>query len=282
MDVDIEEEMGLSLAHFIAGALAGTAEHCGMYPIDTIKTHFQATTKKRVKLSEITKDIVYRGGGFKGFFSGMTAVIMGAAPAHAIYFASWEFFKRQLGARVDDNELYTLQSGLAGVIATLMSDAVLTPMDAVKQKRQLALKHYTGSLDCFRKVVAKEGLRALYAGYTTTVLMNVPYNFIYFPVYEAFRKFLKSDPSEYNVFAHIIAGGGAGAFSAALTNPLDVAKTRLQTQSDVGIYYKGMIDALKSIYKSEGVYGFARGMVPRMIFHSMSAGILWGTYEYVK
>lgn len=43
-----------------------------------------------------------------------------------------------------------------------------------------------------------------------------------------------------------------------------------------------MIDALKSIYKSEGVYGFARGMVPRMIFHSMSAGILWGTYEYVK
>lgn len=37
MEVDIEDEMGLSPAHFIAGALAGTAEHCGMYPIDTIK-----------------------------------------------------------------------------------------------------------------------------------------------------------------------------------------------------------------------------------------------------
>lgn len=81
-------------------------------------------------------------------------------------------------------------------------------MDAVKQKRQLSIVKYKGSLDCFRQVVAKEGIRALYAGYTTTVLMNVPYNFVYFPVYEAFRKLLKSDPSEYNVFAHIIAGGG--------------------------------------------------------------------------
>lgn len=29
--------MGISPVHFLAGAVAGTAEHCGMYPIDTIK-----------------------------------------------------------------------------------------------------------------------------------------------------------------------------------------------------------------------------------------------------
>lgn len=37
MEVDIEDAMGLSPVHFLAGAAAGTAEHCGMYPIDTIK-----------------------------------------------------------------------------------------------------------------------------------------------------------------------------------------------------------------------------------------------------
>lgn len=74
----------------------------------------------------------------------------------------------------------------------------------------------------------------------------------------------------------------AGAFAAALTNPLDVAKTRLQTQSDVGIYYKGMVHAFMSIKETDGIKGYAKGLGPRMIFHSMSAGILWGTYEYVK
>lgn len=37
MEVDIEDAMGISPVHFLAGAVAGTAEHCGMYPIDTIK-----------------------------------------------------------------------------------------------------------------------------------------------------------------------------------------------------------------------------------------------------
>ena len=37
MEVELEEEALLSWKHFVAGALAGTAEHCGMYPVDTIK-----------------------------------------------------------------------------------------------------------------------------------------------------------------------------------------------------------------------------------------------------
>lgn len=37
MDIDIESQMGMSFAHFVAGAVAGTVEHCGMYPVDTLK-----------------------------------------------------------------------------------------------------------------------------------------------------------------------------------------------------------------------------------------------------
>jgi hypothetical protein len=35
--MEIEDEVGTSALHLIAGAVAGTVEHCGMYPIDTIK-----------------------------------------------------------------------------------------------------------------------------------------------------------------------------------------------------------------------------------------------------
>jgi hypothetical protein len=74
----------------------------------------------------------------------------------------------------------------------------------------------------------------------------------------------------------------AGATAAALTNPLDVAKTRLQTQSDTGVYYNGMRDVISHIKRTEGWTGFTRGIIPRMIFFSMAAGIQWGTYEYIK
>lgn len=79
-------------------------------------------------------------------------------------------------------------------------------MDAVKQKRQLGLKHYTGTFDCVRRVCATEGVRALYAGYLTTLVMNVPYSFIYFPTYDACRQYMKSDPHSYDLKAHLISG----------------------------------------------------------------------------
>lgn len=38
MEID-DSEVSSSLVHLIAGATAGTVEHCGMYPVDTIKVH---------------------------------------------------------------------------------------------------------------------------------------------------------------------------------------------------------------------------------------------------
>lgn len=37
MEIDLEDDMGLSWVHFLAGAAAGTVEHCGMFPLDTVK-----------------------------------------------------------------------------------------------------------------------------------------------------------------------------------------------------------------------------------------------------
>lgn len=89
----------------------------------------------------------------------------------------------------------------------MFSDAVLTPMDTIKQKRQLGAKTYLGTFDCARKVMANEGLQALYAGYITTILMNIPFSFIYFATYEATKNYLKIDPKKNNLFIHLSVGG---------------------------------------------------------------------------
>lgn len=86
----------------------------------------------------------------------------------------------------------------------------------------------------------------------------------------------------YDLKLHLLGGAGAGVVASGFTNPFDVAKTRLQTQGDVGKRYGGMLDALRTIWKEEGIGGYARGMRPRMLFHATSGAICWGTYETVK
>lgn len=41
---EFEHGMEMRPIHLLAGAIAGIAEHCGMYPIDTIKVCFQNST----------------------------------------------------------------------------------------------------------------------------------------------------------------------------------------------------------------------------------------------
>ena len=49
-------------------------------------------------------------------------------------------------------------------------------------------------------------------------------------VNEGVREYLNSGRNQVSLFSSMVAGSLAGAIAAALTNPLDVIKTRLQTQ----------------------------------------------------
>jgi solute carrier family 25 iron transporter 28/37 len=145
---------------------------------------------------------------------------------------------------------------LAGSCATIAMDGILTPMDAVKQRMQLSGNGYKNVLDCLSKVYrgpegeqdlglcclnfcpnflfAFLGLRSLYAGYATTLVMNVPYHAVFFASYESYKIVLRDstrkgdgeDGSGDSVMLHLSAGACAGVTAAAVTNPLDVAKTR--------------------------------------------------------
>jgi len=281
---DFELSQGESiLQHMIAGAAAGVAEHCAMFPIDTIKTNMQAigpNSNSHFGVIKTTTTIVNRHGVI-GLFRGVSAMAVGAAPSHAMHFATYEFCKRKFGGNKEGH--HPLSTGAAGICATMVSDAVMTPMDAIKQRMQLGAREYHSLAHCTKSIIRNEGFSALYASYTTTLIMNVPYVAIYFASYESLRRVLKrGSENEFDPMAHCLAGGGAGMLAGALTNPFDVAKTRLQTQGDIGIKYKGMLNTMRTIWKEEGKNGYLRGLRPRIILHSTSAAISWLTYEWMK
>eukprot|EP00002_Diphylleia_rotans_P000666 TRINITY_DN10342_c0_g1_i1.p1 TRINITY_DN10342_c0_g1~~TRINITY_DN10342_c0_g1_i1.p1 ORF type:complete len:345 (+),score=65.21 TRINITY_DN10342_c0_g1_i1:121-1155(+) len=75
---------------------------------------------------------------------------------------------------------------------------------------------------------------------------------------------------------HAIAGVGAGLFATGMTHPIDVIKTRFQVQD--GHYrqktYTSTVHAVKTIFLSEGVKGFYKGLTPSLV----GSAIAWGSY----
>lgn len=80
----------------------------------------------------------------------------------------------------------------------------------------------------------------------------------------------------------MIAGGAAGASAAALTTPLDVCKTLLNTQEDGVGKTQGLIQAVKKVYSVAGIRGFFKGMQPRVLYQMPATAICWSTYEFFK
>lgn len=80
----------------------------------------------------------------------------------------------------------------------------------------------------------------------------------------------------------MVAGGAAGAAASALTTPLDVCKTLLNTQEDGAGKTKGLIQAAKKIYRTAGIMGFFKGMQARVLYQMPATAICWSTYEFFK
>lgn len=224
---------GLKFWQFmVAGSIAGSVEHMAMFPIDTLKTRMQVLASgSGGSVGQALRSVVKVEGAL-GLYRGIGAMGLGAGPAHAVYFSVYERCKSLLGGNLPGH--HPLAHAVAGVAATVASDAVFTPMDVVKQRLQLKSSPYRGVVDCVGRIMREEGLKGFYASYKTTVVMNAPFTAVHFATYEAAKRLLMEispgSANEERLLVHVTAGVAAGALAGVVTTPLDVVKTRLQCQ----------------------------------------------------
>ncbi|GME68829.1 unnamed protein product [[Candida] boidinii] len=157
IEIDYESlpENSPIVAQLFAGAFAGIMEHTVMYPIDAIKTRMQASSSSsnqfgKNKLPTGIIASVSRITSLEGtmaLWRGVSSVITGAGPAHAVYYMVFESTKTTLcnnliSNRKTNNNLVTdekhpLIASISGIAATITSDALMTPFDVIKQRMQL-------------------------------------------------------------------------------------------------------------------------------------------------
>ncbi|XP_035442485.1 mitoferrin isoform X1 [Spodoptera frugiperda] len=268
-----------SVTHMTAGAIAGVMEHCIMYPLDSVKTRMQSLRNaNNSSISETFRHMVKKEGLLRPI-RGMSAVVMGAGPAHACFFATYEYCKHSL-AQLTRHRHDHITHGLSGCIASLVHDAVSNPAEVVKQRMQMLHSPYRGVWECARHVYRSEGARAFYRSYGTQVAMNVPFQALHFATYEACQARL-NPARAYDPLAHALAGAAGGALAAAATTPLDVCKTVLNTQERAA-RADGLLDAAATVLRASGPRGFFKGVQARVLYQMPAAAICWLTYETFK
>ncbi|CAL8358953.1 unnamed protein product [Boreogadus saida] len=287
--------------HMLAGAVAGIMEHCLMFPIDCVKTRMQSLQPDPAAHYRNVMDALRRIIATEGVWRpmrGLNATAVGAGPAHALYFACYEKLKKTLSDRIHPGANSHLANGAAGCVATLLHDAAMNPAEVVKQRMQMYNSPYRGVLDCVRAVWRTEGGGAFYRSYTTQLTMNVPFQALHFMTYEYLQEQLNPH-RRYNPSSHVVSGALAGAIAAAVTTPLDVCKTLLNTQESLALgslaaapgpgqspaphrQITGLAHAFRTVYRLGGLRGFFRGSQARVIYQMPSTAISWSVYEFFK
>ncbi|KAF9422041.1 hypothetical protein BGZ94_008686, partial [Podila epigama] len=168
-------------------------------------------------------------------------------------------------------------------------------------------------VDCFRQLIAKEGVRGLYRGIVPNLIgitpekaiklavndfareywanktnvseehlaiQDVPFSIMFFPL-NSFLKLQGADENGKIPFSTIFGAGiVSGVVAASAVTPADVIKTRLQVARKPGDpVYRGIVDCFQQIVKNEGVAALFKGVVPRSLIVAPMFAIALFVYE---
>uniref|UniRef100_A0A8C1IDV1 Mitochondrial glutamate carrier 2 n=2 Tax=Cyprinus carpio TaxID=7962 RepID=A0A8C1IDV1_CYPCA len=295
-------------AKLINGGVAGLVGVTCVFPIDLAKTRLQNQQGARVysgMLDCLTKTIKMEG--YFGMYRGAAVNLTLVTPEKAIKLAANDVFRQKLSK---DGKLPLWGEILAGCGAGTCQVVVTTPMEMLKIQLQDA-----GRLAAQRTVAASasasaaaqpgtnapprssatritlellktRGLRGLYKGAGATLMRDVPFSMIYFPLFANLNAVGRteerhSNPQERAPFLQsFVAGCTAGSVAAVAVTPLDVIKTRLQTlqKGEGEDSYKGIIDCAQRILKREGPAAFLKGATCRALVIAPLFGIAQGVY----
>ncbi len=245
--------------HLVAGSLAGAAEHLLVFPLDTAKTFMQAESAGgKAELQALVKE---QGRG--RLWRGVSTTLLGCIPAHAGYFSIYEEGKVQFGA--DGPHHAPLAAAATGMLATVAHDSVMSPMDVIKQRMQLGF--HSDVFSAMRAIARTEGVSSLYRSFPVTLAMNMPFAAVAVSTNESLKKFV----GENSLFSFLLCGFVSGGMAGLLTTPLDVVRTRLNTQNLHAIHHAEVTTANTAAPTMVKNFNTSRFAAPRTNMNFSSA-----------
>lgn len=283
----------------IAGGFGGLIGDSTMHSLDTVKTRQQGASNIPKYRNTLTAyATIFREEGFRrGLYGGYSAAMLGSLPSSAAFFLSYETVKRYA---INDLGIPETPAFLAaGFLGDLFSSVFYVPSEVLKTRLQLQGRfnnphfksgyNYKGLIDGAATIIRTEGPGTLFYGYKATLTRDLPFSALQFTFYEKFRQWafrITQDSNENSnslpLLAELLTGAAAGGLAGILTTPLDVVKTRMQTQngtSTIILNSSSIISSLKTIYKAQGIPGLFSGISPRFVWTSTQSSVMLLLYQ---
>lgn len=172
-----------------AGAVSAVPATLVAGPAERVKVLLQVSGQPGEVAYKGPFDVVrklYAEGGLRSIFRGTFATLARDGPGSAVYFATYELIKRKLSPSPgllpngDAAPAPPLSIGaviLAGGSAGVGMWAIAIPPDTIKSRLQSAPQGtYSGFLDCARKLIAADGVTALWKGFGPAMARAFPAN----------------------------------------------------------------------------------------------------------
>lgn len=190
---------------------------------------------------------IIRQEGVRGLYRGLPANLIGITPEKAIKLAVNDYAREYLAKRhhynlvkagkqsaqspINPDNLSIPYGMLAGATAGFCQVIATNPMEVIKINTQMAGQHAlaTGTKPITSWQIAKElGIRGVYRGTPATLLRDVPFSFIFFPLSSYFkslaaeRERAKGNVSGKVPFSAVFSSGiVAGMVAAYSVTPAD-------------------------------------------------------------
>lgn len=174
---------------------------------------------------------------------------------------------------------------VAATMGEVAACAVRVPTEVVKQRAQAG--QFPSSISALRSILESRRThgfatlwRELYRGWSITIMREVPFTVIQFPLWEGLKRWVakRDGRAQATAFEGAVLGAFAGAVAAGATTPLDVLKTRMMLAKE----RQSVGSLMGKIWKEEGAGAFSKGVGPRMTWISIGGAVFLGSYQWAS
>ncbi|XP_061536609.1 mitochondrial glycine transporter B-like isoform X1 [Phycodurus eques] len=268
-----------ALKAFMCGSLSGTCSTLLFQPLDLVKTRLQTlqnTAKPgspKVGMFRVFINVIRTESVFS-LWKGVSPSFVRCIPGVGIYFSTFYSLKQHFFL---DRAPNAGEAVLLGAGARAVAGVCMLPFTVIKTRFESGFYNYVSVTGALRSMYKTEGVRALFSGFTATLLRDAPFSGIYVMFYSQAKKMLPAEvtSSVYMPLVNFSCGVVAGVMASLVTQPADVVKTHIQVSPS----HWSTTDAIRYVYEKHGLSGFFRGAIPRSLRRTLMAAMAWTVYE---